>query len=525
MPQMDNSYFGFSESPFADSRGNGLLFLSKRHEEIFGKLADLLKGPDGFAVVSGEAGSGKTTLINGFLSRLPESVQAIIIANPAAGSAEIMHEIATALQAEMQPDDYFDLNEFEEALIEARRNEKYVMLVVDDAHLLSDQGLEAIWLFSNIERNAQKLLKILLVGQEELNQRLAQHKLKHLSPGITLSCQLAPLSPHETMEYISQRLEKAGSSFDACFEPGCHDLLVEITGGLPQRINQACDKALQACMDAGISKINPHILGNLARVNRTGLFSGANIRGHGRPWLAIALGVGMLTSIGFFGFMGLPGNGFQKMAQKFYFLGRSSADTPGPNPATITPGNASPQDLKAPGSEGKAPLKPEKSETPGPGISETSLQPKPVSETKKEAEKLESSSYRITKEDKSLTSIAARRYPGHEKMGIEAIILANPEIANENLIYPGQILHLPQIDFADNRIRWGDGLFYAPYGRYYSPLSLQRDLAWLEKEKVRYVVRKTRGTDGRTLHRVFLGGYETEGDLQEVQKGMVKKSK
>jgi hypothetical protein len=119
----------------------------------------------------------------------------------------------------------------------------------------------------------------------------------------------------------------------------------------------------------------------------------------------------------------------------------------------------------------------------------------------------------IAQAGESLGRIANRSYPANNKLGLVALILANPEIDNENKIFAGQALYLPEINFPKETIRLKDQGFYAVYGLYQSAASLKKDTVWLEKKQVHFVIRDTTGTRGMVVHRVFLGGYETEEEL------------
>jgi hypothetical protein len=130
----------------------------------------------------------------------------------------------------------------------------------------------------------------------------------------------------------------------------------------------------------------------------------------------------------------------------------------------------------------------------------------------------------IAQAGEGLTRIANRSYPANNKLGFAALILANPEIENEDKIFPGQALYLPEINFPKETIRLKDHRFYAVYGLYQSAESLRKDTTWLEKKQVHFVIRDTKGTRGMLVHRVFLGGYETEEELAEALKSVNLKS-
>jgi hypothetical protein len=131
----------------------------------------------------------------------------------------------------------------------------------------------------------------------------------------------------------------------------------------------------------------------------------------------------------------------------------------------------------------------------------------------------------VVQKGDSLGKFITQYYPGQEKLGLEATILANPEISRENVIYPGQALNLPRIDVSAQAIQLQDQQFYALYGRYYSAASWEGDKPWLEKNQVRFLVRETRESTGRVIHRVFLGGYETVSDLKEAQRRLLTKGR
>jgi LysM repeat protein len=124
----------------------------------------------------------------------------------------------------------------------------------------------------------------------------------------------------------------------------------------------------------------------------------------------------------------------------------------------------------------------------------------------------------------SLGRIANRSYPADNRLGLDALILANPEIDNEGKIFPGQVLFLPEINFPKETIRLKDQRFYAIYGHYQSASSFKIDTSWLEKKQVHFVIRDTTGPRGIVVHRVFLGGYETAEELAEALKSLNLKS-
>ena len=129
----------------------------------------------------------------------------------------------------------------------------------------------------------------------------------------------------------------------------------------------------------------------------------------------------------------------------------------------------------------------------------------------------------VVQKGDSLGKFITQYYPGQEKLGLEATILANPAISREDVIYPGQALNLPRIDVSAQVVQLQDQQFYALYASYYSAASWEGDKPWLEKNQVRFLVRETRESTGRVIHRVFLGGYETVSDLKEAQSRLLQR--
>jgi type II secretory pathway predicted ATPase ExeA len=200
-------------------------------------------------------------LINSFLSRLPVSVQPILITSPLVTYSELLHFIAGVLGIRDKHKNVLELIEkIKGVLLAARREGKSFVLIVDEAQLLSDAGLEQIRLLSNIETPEGKLLQILLVGQYELSHKLNRPDMRQLRQRINVSRFLSPLTPKETAAYIDHRLQNVEANFAACFEPGCEDLVYQLTEGLPRRINQLCDNALFYCMANGLKKVNRQAL-------------------------------------------------------------------------------------------------------------------------------------------------------------------------------------------------------------------------------------------------------------------------
>jgi type II secretory pathway predicted ATPase ExeA len=591
---MYNSYFGFSRSPFENKLDQHFLFLGGGYQEVLGALLYFIETKKGFAIVCGDVGTGKTMLINSFLGRLPDSVQPIMMLNPCENPLVILIHIAMALKIRINGNEsVLELEDkVKKTLSSAKVKEKTFVLIIDEAHLLSDQTLEEIRLLSNIETPDQQLLQILLVGQYELSHRLDRPEMSHLRQRINVKRFLSPLNPEETIQYADHRLRQVGSSFAAVFEDQCRSLIFKLTSGCPRLINQLCDNALLIGMTEGRRKVTPKVLQlvnetrQADRVSTTKSSRARTYRGRGAitPVVVVAGSAVLLILLGIIATRSGWGvvnfqSVFQKIraaipfasgppaplvakseelqaARKPTQLGQSSEPegaaapslqpsasppktaplpegfgrmklegpvSPGEPPALSLPG----QSEMKPGSAGEPKLAAEiatkkeeqgKTQDPLPEVGGTPPAPPAPAEVPQAARQL------IAQAGESLGRIANRSYPANNKLGLVALILANPEIDNENRIFPGQALYLPEINFNKETIRLKDQRFYAVYGLYQSAESLKKDTAWLEKKQVRFVIRDTQGALGMVVHRVFLGGYETEEELTEALKSVNLKS-
>ena len=259
---MYNPYFGFSGSPFENTLDQRFLFLGEEHQEVLAALLYFIETKKGFALVCGDVGTGKTMLINSLLEQLPETVSPVLIANPYVSSQELLLYLAYALGIKATgAEKVLELTDaVKNALLEAKSRDRHLVLIVDEAHLLSDQALEEIRLLSNIETPTQKLLQILLVGQYELSHNLDRPEMRHLRQRLNVNRFLSHLDPAETIAYIDHRLHQVGSSFASVFEGNCRRLIFRLTRGVPRSLNRLCDNALLICMAEGRRQVNRRTL-------------------------------------------------------------------------------------------------------------------------------------------------------------------------------------------------------------------------------------------------------------------------
>jgi len=238
-----DAFFGFRATPFRVSPDPEFLFLTRRHREALASLVYAVADGKGFAMLTGEVGTGKTTLVHAVLTQLGDSVRSAVVLNPHLSRRDLYHHLLAEFR--LQPGrSIVEHNRILQAfLLEQFRAGVRVVVVIDEAHGLAADVLEEIRLLSNFETAQAKLLQVLLVGQPELVARLGQADLRQLRQRLAFRLQLTPLSFAETVAYVRTRLAIAGGVHDLFTPRACVDLY-RFSGGVPRLINILCDNAL-----------------------------------------------------------------------------------------------------------------------------------------------------------------------------------------------------------------------------------------------------------------------------------------
>jgi general secretion pathway protein A len=244
---MYTGFFGLHEKPFAITPDPRYLFLSERHAEALAHLLYGINEAGGFIQLTGEVGTGKTTVVRSLLGQIPKEAHVALILNPRVTPAEFLLTICEELGLAVREGDRGSVKELVDTLnrhlLEAHANGHRVVVIVDEAQNLSPDVLEQVRLLTNLETPTQKLLQIILIGQPELRDLLKRVELRQLAQRITGRYHLAPLSRAETAGYVRHRLGVAGSSTDL-FTPGALNEVHRLSRGIPRVINVLCDRAL-----------------------------------------------------------------------------------------------------------------------------------------------------------------------------------------------------------------------------------------------------------------------------------------
>lgn len=244
---MYQAYFGLTERPFSIAPDPQYLFMSSRHKEAMAHLSYGLIQGGGFIVLTGEVGTGKTTLCRNLLGELPATLDVALILNANINEQELLQTICDELKIEYQQDTSQKqlLDRINQYLLETFAQNRQTVLIIDEAQLLSRDVLEQIRLLTNLETNKAKLLQIILIGQPELNDLLSRNDLRQLAQRVTARYHLGPLRRNEIEDYIHFRLSVAGCK-KPLFSKQALNRLHSMTQGIPRRINVLADHALLA---------------------------------------------------------------------------------------------------------------------------------------------------------------------------------------------------------------------------------------------------------------------------------------
>ncbi len=228
------------------------------HEDALNTILLSLKNGEGFIKITGEVGTGKTLLCKQLLRKLSEDLIPVYMPNPAYTPSEFRHSFAQELGMELPPD--IKRHELERELREHLKNlfhsNQSVVLIVDEAQTMPDETLETLRLLTNLKTDYDKNLQIVLFGQQELDRRLRQPKMRQLMQRIVFSYQLPPLTQQETEDYLCHRLITAGYPYGQVFSTKARRMLYQASQGLPRLINILGHKSMMASFGNGEKKVS-----------------------------------------------------------------------------------------------------------------------------------------------------------------------------------------------------------------------------------------------------------------------------
>lgn len=264
---MYESFYGLKEKPFSITSNPSYLFLSRRHREALAALRYGIEERLGFIEITGEIGTGKTTICRALLNQLDQNIKTAFVFNSNLTERQLMETIVEDLGIKIAKPNrinlFLELNRF---LIDQLANNNNVVLIIDEAQNLSMRLLEQIRMLSNLEAENEKLLQIILVGQPELREKLQMHSLRQLRQRIAVRFHITALDEEETTQYIQHRLGLAGANgAGPAFLPEACAEIYRFSNGTPRLINIVCDKALLLGFVRGEKSINAEMISKCIR--------------------------------------------------------------------------------------------------------------------------------------------------------------------------------------------------------------------------------------------------------------------
>ena len=272
---MYEEYYGFSEKPFSLTPDPKYLFKSASHANAFELLQYAVRRREGFIVITGDIGTGKTTLCRALLEQLDKKTFSALVLNPFLSEEDLLRLILTefgvvsrdeikrgALNGVTKAELIETLNEF---LLSLQRLGAQALLIIDEAQNLPLPVIEQIRILSNLETEKEKLLQIVLVGQPNLKEALRRPQLRQLDQRISIRYDLNPLSKEETGAYIQHRLSVAGGGSAVAFSPRALSRVFRYTRGIPRLINLVCDRALLTAYSAHTNRVKVNHVNYSAR--------------------------------------------------------------------------------------------------------------------------------------------------------------------------------------------------------------------------------------------------------------------
>ena len=259
---MYTAYFGLKEKPFSIAPDPQYLFMSDRHREALAHLTYGLGDAGGFVLLTGEVGTGKTTVSRCLMERLPENTQAAFILNPTLSCHELLATICDELKIRYRKTGATLktlTDKIQDKLLNNHKNNMNTLLIIDEAQHLQPEVLEQLRLLTNLETNTKKLLQVILIGQPELQVLLRRRDLRQLAQRITARYHLLPLNKQEVAQYIKHRLSIA-ECIRAIFTPSAMKALHDICGGVPRLINLVSERSLINAYGANLATVDKKIV-------------------------------------------------------------------------------------------------------------------------------------------------------------------------------------------------------------------------------------------------------------------------
>lgn len=465
------SYYGLTREPFHITPDPEFLFESPSHREAYAAITYGVEQRKGFIAVTGEVGTGKTTIVRAYLKSLDASqLQTIYVYSPDLSFDELLRLLLTEL-GESPDDDGTSLllRRIQLKLIALFEEGKGLLLVIDEAQNMPIDTMEKLRTLSNLETTEDKLMQILLVGQPELDEKLNLHQLRQLKQRIAVRATLRTLTPLESVAYIRHRFERAGGDFHGVFAPGAVRSLLRHAKGSPRALNILCDNVLLAGFGAEQRPIRPALVNEVAR-DLDGIRRSRGMLVRWPAAAAVLLAVGLAAA----GWTAWGGMTHEEEAGRLSVVhaealpsARAGTEAPGNTPAVVaavapehpeaapvppappvaeTPPVAA--DTKVDTPFVPAPVAVENVVSPVIPAPQAAPAPLPMAARKMPAAMAAGETTRVVQPGENLTRLLLDIYGRCDAPLIRAVQARNPGIVDVNMILTGQTLVFPAVDEA-----------------------------------------------------------------------------
>lgn len=258
---MYKDYFSLDIMPFNTTPDAEFFFASEQHKEALARLEYAITERKGFVLITGEIGSGKTTVCHSLLRRLSQNIKTALITNTRLTGKELLKMICLEFEIDCKKLTRMELlDKLNNFLINQLSRNNNAVVFIDEAQNLTPRVLEEVRLISNLETDKQKLIQIVLMGQPELSHKLELPELKQLKQRIVTRYHLSPMTFKESEEYIIHRMRIAGADGHRVFTNGAVEKIIDYSGGIPRLINIICDQSLLHAFSTQKGKVNKHIV-------------------------------------------------------------------------------------------------------------------------------------------------------------------------------------------------------------------------------------------------------------------------
>jgi general secretion pathway protein A len=537
-----NRHFGFPESPFSATPDPRFFYTNRVYQEAFATLQYGIEAKKGFIVITGEVGTGKTTLLRKLMRNLQDTIHSVFIFNTLLSFPEllqvILHDLGLGSNGSSKVTMFQELNDH---LIKQLKQGHIVAVLIDEAQNLSDEALEGLRLLSNLETDQEKLLQIVLMGQPELNARLDQPTLRQLKQRVASQCRLTPLKDEEAGRYIDFRLRAVGYQGKDLFQPDAVQQVAFYSNGIPRLINIICDNALLIAY-AGFKKIvSADIIkevGRDLRLGPEGQVAKAKTAPTGsaptterktlmrevpkqvpqqKARLRVEAGAGSLLVILVFVAVAaiVDPRHFLTIAAKRLEVSKHNLNQ---WLALVTHQQVTPENIN-----GEL-ITHEQAVAEAVNTEVTAHQHSVFERTNAQAESAVKKHPRILiQHGSTIHKIASDTYGTNTLLGMDLIKEFNPQIKDLNWVFPGQQLVLPPLTQDIMLRKQADGSYRLIVGSFPSPRGADQYARLLGNEGYQVTITPNRVSDDLLLHRVEIEGLKNRKEVDQTWEIGIKK--